>query len=991
VASQRDDHRRSNFDLGMPMPMPDDIPEGSSPSSEAGPETGMYPLYFELLGPISIVYGAKRKQLSSHRQRIILAALLLSANRVVPVDSLIDAVWDERPPATARSQVYICMTAIRGALRKFVDDELILTEPTGYILRLEPEQIDVNRFERMRGAAADMAGHGQIAEAVAIQRRALGMWRGRALSGVSSPLTETHAARLNEDRLVAQDVCSEWELRLGHHREMISELAERVATNPLREISRAQLMLALHRSGRQAEALEIYRRGRQELIDQLGLEPGEELRRMETLILSDDAGLQLGEPTGGAVVAPIRQLPTDTADFVGRDAMVEEISGMLGLATDTHPGMAVPIVVVSGLGGVGKSALAVHVAHLLANRQFPDGQLYVDLGGPNARPRQPGGVLARVLRAFGIYGASIPDDEASRAELYRSLLADRRVLVVIEDATSEAQVRPLLPGSPSCAVLITSRHRLTGLVGARHVDIEAFEDKQAAELLGKIIGVPRVVAERTEVAELTRLVDGLPLALRIIGARLAAHPRWQLRHMVRLLSSESSRLNELTHRDLAVRTTISLSYTALPPDEQMLLRLLCELDTDGIPGWIAAAALDVGQAVATRLLDNLANANLIRMIAGESVPGRYQMHDLVRIFAAEKAAADPADLHRRAQERIWGGWLWLAERAHERLYGGQYTVMHGTAPRWAPAASPEELETPLHWLDSERINLRAAVRDSAAAGLDEVSWDLAMTLVTLFEARTYVTEWEETHHEALAAVRKAGNRRGEAAMLCSLGSLYLTRGQVDKAQAVLIPALRTFMELDDTHGKALTIRNIASMHYRKGEYQLAQQHYRQALGDFRLLGDQIGEAHALIRLAGINLAQNQVDSAVAQLDEALRLSRVAGHRRTEAQAQHRMGEALIAQGEFRAAGEMLRGTLTMVRGDGDRIGQMHVLRTLGRMHLALGQPANAEYCARGALTLARQMGDRQSGDQIQSELTTMLSRMVSDRGAYLGRTSTGGA
>ncbi|HEX5115459.1 MAG TPA: BTAD domain-containing putative transcriptional regulator [Pseudonocardiaceae bacterium] len=950
-----------------------------SSTADSGVNAG--PIYFELLGPISIVHGDNRKQLSSHRQRVILAALLLSANRVVPVDTLIDAVWGERPPATARSQVYICMTAIRGTLREFAPGELVVTEPTGYFMRLEPDQLDMRRFERMCSAATRMADRGQLAEAVVIQRRALDLWRGPALSGVSSPLIETQATRLDEDRLVAQDICAEWELRLGRHREMISELAERVAAHPLRERSRAQLMLALHRSGRQAEALETYRRGRQELIDQLGLEPGEELRRMEALILSDDAELQVAEPVR-ATLAPVRQLPTDTADFVGRDELIDEVSGLLNTTLDARPGTAVPVVVASGLGGVGKSALVVHVAHMVAGRCFADGQLYANLSGPSTRPRRPGEVLSRFLQSFGVRGGSLPDDDVERAELYRSLLADRHVLVVLEDASSEAQVRPLLPGSPSCAVLITSRHRLTGLAGAHHIDVSAFGEDQAADLLAKIIGPARVSAERDQVGELTRLVDGLPLALRIIGSRLSSRPHWTLKHMTRLLADESGRLDELAHRDLGVRTTISLTYNGLLPQEQLLLRSLCDFDADSIPGWVAAAALDVDQTDAMRLLDNLTDANLVRVVADDpGAPIRYRVHDLVRIFAAEQAAADPADLRSAAQARICGGWLWLAEQAHERLYGGQFTVMHGSAARWESDPLLAELTDPLQWLDAERANLLAAVRNSAAAGLDELSWDLAMTLVTLFEARSYVGEWEETHLEALAAARRAGNRRAEAAMLCSLGSLYLTRGQTGKAQAVLIPALRAFIELDDAGGRALAARNIATMHHRKGEFRQAQQRYRQALADFRLLGDHIGEAHVLVNLAGIDLDLERVDTAVTQLEEALRLSGLAGHRRTEAQAMYRMGEALVARGELRAAGETLRGALAMVRDDGDRMGQMHVLRGLGRMHLALGQLANAEYCAREAMALAREVGDRQTADQIRSELATVLARLGGSGGA----------
>jgi DNA-binding SARP family transcriptional activator/tetratricopeptide (TPR) repeat protein len=936
-------------------------------------DTDHAPVTFEVLGPVAVVGGGRRAQIRAHRQRAILATLLLDANRVVSSDRLIDAVWENAPPATARSQVHICVSAIRGLLREFDAADLIETGPSGYLIRLHPGQLDSHRFEQLTTEAAVLAQRGQLAEAIAVGRRALDLWRGPALDGMASPTITTRATRLDEDRLVALESCAEWGLRLGRGRELISELAERVAAHPLRERSRAQLMLALHRSGRQAEALEIYRNGRRDLIE-LGLEPGDELRRMESLILANDPELLVGDPTP-VVLAPARQLPADIADFVGRDDLVERLTGLLA---DPPEHDAVPVVVASGIGGVGKSALAVHTAHLLARARFTDGQLYADLGGSLAHPRRPGEVLSRFLRALGVFHTAIPDNVDERAELYRSLLADRRMLVVLEDVGTEDQVRLLLPGSATCGVLITSRAKLVGLAGARVVDVPAFGERDAAELLGRIAGQDRVATERAEVAELTRLVGGLPLGLRIIGSRLAVRPHWTLQQLARRLADESRRLDELAHGDLGVRSTISLTYHGLPDRERMLLRLLCDFDTDGFPDWLAAAVLDIDQFDASELLENLVEAQLVDVTAGGAgVPAHYRTHELVRIFAREQAATDPADLRIAALARVCGGWLSLAELAHQQLYGGQFTVMHGSAARWPVRLAAVD---PLRWLDVERANLCAAVRQSAAAGLDELSWDLAMMLVTLFEARAYVDEWEETHRVALAATRAAGNRRGEAAMLCSLGSLYVSRGQTEPAKAVLIPALRTFMELDDPHGRALAARNIATVHYQEGELSQAGTRYQQALADFRLLGDRVGEAHVLINLARVDLVTGRPDEAVAQLEDALRLSRQAGHRRTEAQALHRMGEALLAKGRAKDAGHTLRSGLALVRASGDRIGQMHTLHALGRTHLALGQLENAEYCLREALAIAGEAADRLAITQLQPDLATVLAR----RGSYDG-------
>jgi DNA-binding SARP family transcriptional activator len=602
---------------------------------------------FEVLGPISIVHAERRVQLRALRQRTILAVLLLDANRVVSSETLIDAVWEDAPPATARSQVHICVSAIRGVLREFGAAELIETEPMGYRIRIADDRLDLRRFTRLTAEATRLAGGGQFPEAVALQRQALELWHGPAVGDVAGPVVATTAARLDEERLAAQENCVDWELRMNRHRELISELVERVAAHPLRERSRAQLMLALHRSGRQAEALETFRRARKELVDQLGLEPGEELRRLEAWILADDPRLRVevsaGQPARPvqttqraqpAVHTPVRQLPADIADFAGRDDLVALLTGMLAGAP------AMPVVVTTGIGGAGKSTLAVHVAHLLAGKRFADGQLYANLAGLG-RPHQAGEVLSRFLRALGVPSTGIPADTEERAELYRSLLADRRMLVLLDDVGSESQVRLLLPGSASCGVIITSRAKLTGLAGARLLDVPAFDASQAGDLLGQIAGPDRVEGNRRAVTELTRLVGGLPLALRVIGARLSARPHWTLDRMVRRLSGAGRRLDELTHGDLSVRRTMSSTYHDLPVRERRLLSVLSELGADAFPGWMAAAVLDTGQAdeyEALELLENLVESHLVEVVTGELV--RYRVHELARIYAGEEASGE---------------------------------------------------------------------------------------------------------------------------------------------------------------------------------------------------------------------------------------------------------------------------------------------------------------------------------------------------------------
>ncbi|TDV43161.1 AfsR/SARP family transcriptional regulator [Actinophytocola oryzae] len=934
-------------------------------TSATDPDERNEPVRFELLGPVAVVCGDRRVQLRAHRHRVILSTLLLEANRVVSGDTLVDSIWEAQPPVTARSQIHICVSAIRRRLREFGADHLISTEPNGYLIRVEDDQLDHRRFARLTATATQLARQGNTADAATTLRQALALWRGRALADVNSGPLSPRAARLDEDHLVALESCAELELRLGRHRELISELAERVASFPLRERSRAQLMLALHRSGRQAEALEVYREGRRELVEQLGLEPGEELRRTEALVLSDEAGLPAPEQEP-APPPPARQLPADIGDFVGHDALVERLTGLLVRAPGESRRPAVPVVVVTGTGGVGKSTLAVHVAHLLAGEQFPDGQLYANLGGNQPRPRQPGEVLSRFLRALGVFHSAIPDDVDERAELYRSLLAERQVLVLLDGAVAESQVRSLLPGSATCGVLVTSRTPLTGLAGAAQVDVRTFDDDQAAALLGRIAGVRRVEAERAEVTELSRLVGGLPLGLRIIGSRLAARPHWTLGTMSRRLADRRNRLDELAHGDLGVRSTISFSYESVPGRARLLLRLLSEVDTDGVPDWLPSAVLDTDRADADEQVETLVDAQLVELVS-DGARVRYRIHELVRVFAREQSATDSPEARTAMLTRVCGGWLLLAEQAHQRLYGGQFTILHGSAQRWG-AGELTVRGDPLHWLETERVNLCAAVRLAGAAGLDELAWDLAMTLVTLFEAHGHVDEWVETHEAALEAVRRTGNRRGEAAILCSLGSLYVGRGQTGHARSILIPALRTFMALGDPCGRALAARNIAAAHFADGDLRQSSVRYQQALAEFRRLGDQVGEAHVLISLARIDLAGGDADTALAQLEEALRLAELTGHDRTQAQALHRMGEAALARGRPKEARQRLRQALVLVCARNDRIGQMHVLHALGRTHLALRQHKSAERRLRDALTIAGEVADPVTGEQLRSAL-----------------------
>ncbi|MCI4066267.1 tetratricopeptide repeat protein [Micromonospora sp. R77] len=889
------------------------------------------------------------------RQQVILAALLLDVNRVVSVNSLIDAVWADRPPVTARSQVQICVSALRATLATIGLTDVIVTQPPGYLLRVPEDSVDICVFRGLVAQAVDAKRSGLLTEAAELLRRALALWRGPALGGDVSESLPARAVPLGEERLSAMEECIDVELQLGRHHRLAAELGGLVAAHPLRERLRGQLMVALYRSGRSAEALEAYRAGRRITVDELGIEPGEQLRRLETAILAEDPSLRLTPAEAGPPRTVPHQLPADIADFTGRDAQVAQIISVMAEPDDR----AVPVVVMAGKAGVGKTALAVHAAHRLARDRFPDGQLYCSLAGMQQTPADPAEVLARFLRALGLPGPSIPDDPGERADLYRTLLADKRVLVVLDDAATGNQITPLLPGSDTCAVLVTSRARLTDISGAQLVDVDVLSAEPALTLLTRVVGAERVAREPTAALALVQVVGGLPLALRIVSARLAARTHWSLASMVGRLADERHRLDELAYGEMMVRASLTLTYDGLEQRTARLFRLLALASRDSVPPWVAAALLDDDLRRANAELDLLVDTQMLDVRAvGLEAEGRYAFHDIIRLYAHDRLASDedPASVA-AARIRLLGGWLALAEQAHTRLYGGDYTVLRGTAPRWCPPGGfpPGTLDDPLRWLDDERLNLCAAVDAAAAAGMDELSWELAVSLVTLFEANRYTEDWERTHETALTAVRAAGNRRGEAALLCSLGSLHLSRARFGAARAVLTPALDMFTDLGDTHGLAMVWRNLASVDYHEGAQDQAAAGYARAIAAFREVGDSIGQAHALNQLARIDLDVGEYGRAIDNLNAALAICQDVGGTRVEAQVLHRLGTAMRLQGRDTEAELVTETVLEMVRGNRDVYGEVYALHALGVIKARLGRQDEAEQLLRAAMASGRKI------------------------------------
>jgi DNA-binding SARP family transcriptional activator/tetratricopeptide (TPR) repeat protein len=918
---------------------------------------------FRILGPLEVVADAGRLELGGARQHIVLAVLLLNSNNVVSMDRLVEAIYGEDLPPTSRAQAQISISSLRRIFATHGHEGIITTHDHSYVIKVECGQLDSLRFEELITAARAARVEEKLDLAIARYRDALRLWRGPALDGMDSPYVQATVSRLDEQRIGANEDRIELELRVGRHYELVGELGELVVQYPLRERPRGQLMLALYRCGRVAEALQVYQLTRRDMIDELGIEPSERLQQLERSILAADPGLDLPSapvrPAAHQVKQPVPSLlPADIADFTGREDEFAQIYDYLNPPGEDR--LVAPIVVIVGKGGIGKTSLALHASHGMASH-FPDGQLYADLHG-GAHPVQLTKVLERFLRVFGVPGTQIPEGMEERAELYRNLIGDRKVLVVLDDAAGESQVLPLLPGNGNAAVIVTSRSRLAGLPGALRIEVDIFDAEKSLKLLARIVGSARVQAQTEAAQAVAERCGHLPLALRIAGARLVARPHWNIQRLVERLADETRRLDELRHGDMGIRPSISLTYDAASEDARRLFRRLALLDIPVFSSWLSAALLDEPLPGAEDLLDDLVSAQLIDAIdCGSGAYNQYRFHDLIRVFARERLAAEESAADRHAAlDRALGALLFLAEEARNRFYSGDYLRIENDAVRWPlPGYEVDRLVgDPLAWYDRERTTLVSGVRQAAQAGLAELCWGLASTAVTLFDSRTYLDDWQETHVVALEATRKAHLIRGQAAMLYTTGTLHMTQQRFDQARQELDEAAQLFRDADDGHGMALVTRHIAFMDRLSGQLDSAAERYEEALAIFERTGDHIGSAYVLQSLAQVKLELGDPGRAKELLSEALHMCRIAHCGRIEAQVLHRMGEAFLLDGEPARAVETFELALTMIRDVGDPIGEAYILHGMGIAQLRQGSYCQAEQALQRALDLAAGVGER---------------------------------
>lgn len=606
-------------------------------------------LRFQILGPVEARDDTDRIEFSAAKVRTMLAALLLGHGGVVSDSRLTQMLWGKEPPSTADAQIQTYISRIRQRLGP---SARITRQRPGYQLCIRPEQLDLVEFERLASRGRQEQAAGRLNEAVDAFRAALAVWRGPALGGVTEFLEGAERLRLEEARLAVLAERIDVDLALGRHPQLTAELTGLVAAHPLEERLRGQLMLTLYRNGRQADALSTYQESRRLLAEELGVDPSRDLRKLYLTLLTADADLDAPAPATAAL-PPARvevrtrpTLPADIADFTGRVREAAQVEALLR-PRGGNGGRRVACVI-SGMAGVGKTALAIHVAHRLAE-EYPDGQLFLDLRGCSDRLAQGHDLLRLVLRALGVAEEEIPGQQAERAEFFQSRLAGQRVLLVLDNAATERQVRLLLPESATCGVLITSRTRLTALEGVPLIDLEVLGEAEAVELLGRVAGPERVLAEPEAAGWVVQLCGYLPLGVRIAGARLAAKRHWLVARLAGRLSGQYRRLDELQIADLEVRSCVALSLSGLDEPSRRAFRLLALLDESSFEVWTAAVVLDRTLAATRDLLERLTDVRLLEIDAVDGTSRvRYYFHDLVRMLALERVVEEET-----AQERYF--------------------------------------------------------------------------------------------------------------------------------------------------------------------------------------------------------------------------------------------------------------------------------------------------------------------------------------------------
>ncbi|MFC6094162.1 AfsR/SARP family transcriptional regulator [Saccharothrix lopnurensis] len=852
-----------------------------------------------LLGEVGVEVGGRPVGLGTPRQRCVLVALAVDAGRVVPVERLVERVWGADAAPRARATLHSYLSRLRGALAG--TDVAVVRRSGGYALTVDAGAVvDLLRFRDLRAAAEDEPDE----RAARLLTEALELWRGQPLTGVAGEWAEAERDRLAQERLSTQHDLVDTRLRLGHGAHLVVELAERAAAHPLDERVAGQHLLALHQAGRTADALEHYRRVHARLADELGTDPGAALRDLHHRLLTGNPGAGAPRPEARPATAGIAQLPAAPRSFVGRDEALRALGG-----APEEAGGAVAHVL-TGTAGVDKTALALHWAHLNRAR-FPGGQLFVNLRGHGAgTPLTARQALEELLQALEVDPARRPAGVDGAAAVYRSALADRRVLVLLDDAVDAGQVRPLLPGTPDCAVVVTSRNRLDGLVareGARQQRLDVLGAGDAAGVLDRLVGGARVAAEPGAAGELVRLCGGLPLALRIAAAHLAAQPNRSIEDYVTELRG-GDRLAALELPDdptAAVGAAIGLSYAARAPSTRRVFRLLGLVPGPDTTAPAVAALADVAPADAERELRDLVAANLVE----EPVPHRYALHELLRLYAADRAAQDgdaPVD-------RLLTWYATAVDSAAGSLDPGRVHLPGST--RWTGHEPPSfaGATAALGWLTAEAFNTTAVVELAAATGRHRLAWQVADGLKGYF-LRGNSAHWSTVVDRALRAAHADGHPHAVSAMHNSAGALDLMRGEYTAAAGHFGAALAGATAAGWPLGECTALSNLGVLHHYTGTLATAFRHLRRA--------DEIAVAHAtclvqagtvLVNLGATALKLGRPAEAVEHFTRARAAQEASGHDRGRGAALLGLAETHLHLGRLKDVDALLDVVAPLVR------------------------------------------------------------------------------
>ncbi len=923
-------------------------------------ETEPGDLHVGLLGPLEVRAAGQAVPVTQQRLRALLALLALAPNRVVSESALIEGLWGQDTARPREGNLHAQIYQLRKrliAMEPSRESPRLVTRPPGYQLALGPEESDLAQFIALAARGRDAARSGEPITAASLLGQALTLWRGPALADVADMTDRlaAEAAALDEQRLAVQADYADAGLAAGMHGELAVELAVLVARHPLQERLRGQLMLALYRSGRQGEALASYQEGRRILRAELGVEPGPELKDLQDKILHADASLAAPSPAIRAGTGPIvpRQLPAGVRHFAGRES---ELSQLDSLLNQNVPGGTIVITAISGTGGIGKTALALRWSHQVAAR-FPDGQLYVNLRGydPGGTPLTSAEAVRGFLDALGVPPTEIPEAPDAGAALFRTMLADRRMLILLDNAKDPEQVRPLLPASAGCLVIVTSRSELTGLSitdGASTIPLGLVSPAEAEALLAARLGPDRLAVDPAATSHLIDLCARLPLALAITAARAAANPSVPLASFAAQMSSEHDRLDAFDIGDAttSVRAVFSWSVSQLSDAAARLFRLLGLHPGPDFTVPAAGSLAGLPWSQAQRLLAELARASLIF----EHVPGRYAFHDLLRAYAGEEAGNHESATDRQtALRRVLDHYLYTARPAGALIFAEDLPLPE-LVPLEDRGVSPERPDTTLaaiSWFRAEHQVLIASSLLAEACGFSSHAWQIPCTMTQYFRAVVRTRDWASLESVALTAATRLGDDRALGRVYFSMGTRCRITGDYDDAIHYLKESMSHFRAIGDLASQASVDLAVSTVYRSRREFLAgdvtehilaALSHASKALDWCSSAGDRTGEARALADLSNHHLALGELATAKDYCSRALELNVEIGHMTGQVDALDTLGRINIGRHDYDQAISCLLAALTTCSQAGIPVRPLHILESLGDAYLAKGDTAAAQ-------------------------------------------------